>query len=300
MIMFESKEQVLNNRERELEELIQSMTPFQRRCHLRQKRPLESPFLYKYRALDPNDSQSVSRVKEVLLESNLWLSPPSDFNDPFDMAAKIVFEGTTSSKRERITRLVKAQSGNLNFKARALHVTQIMTKAATLLPNLLQLAQDQTVQNIGVCSFAGDPRSILMWSHYAANHSGICIQVERSRDPVLAFGALPVEYSDEYPKVNWTTDSSSETVKVLLRKHIGWSYEKENRFIRPLAANTKLTFVPRALVGVILGCRIAPQSQELIHEIHRERVSNGLPGFRIYKAQKHAHRYELNVFIGRQ
>jgi hypothetical protein len=45
-------------------------------------------FLYKFRAA-PDTSDSIRSITDILLNSTLWLSSPTDFNDPFDMAVKI-------------------------------------------------------------------------------------------------------------------------------------------------------------------------------------------------------------------
>ena len=60
-------------------------------------------------------------------------------------------------------------------------------------------------------SFGGDPRNILMWSHYAANHKGLCLQFELTRDIDNFVFAMPVQYSEDYPIVNWVDASSIAT-----------------------------------------------------------------------------------------
>ena len=90
------------------------------------------------------------------------------------------------------------------------------------LPELEKLAQQkfrEQSEHTGVCSFAGDPLNILMWSHYASNHRGVCLQFDVAKDPINLLLALPVEYSDEYPVVNWIT--AFEIDKTLLRKSSG-------------------------------------------------------------------------------
>jgi len=59
-----------------------------------------------------------------------------------------------------------------------------------------------------------------MWSHYATNHEGLCFQFELARDIETFSKALPVNYNDDYPVVNWIKDvSGNELFRTLLQKH---------------------------------------------------------------------------------
>jgi len=43
-------------------------------------------WLYKFRAFDALDETSVDRVRDIVLQCRLRLSPPGELNDPFDSA----------------------------------------------------------------------------------------------------------------------------------------------------------------------------------------------------------------------
>jgi hypothetical protein len=151
------------------------------------------------------------------------------------------------------------------------------------------------VTKTGVFSFAGDAKSILMWSHYAKDHTGLCIQFERAHDFKTLSGALSVEYSPEYPEVNFIKDFSESLSKGLLRKHTGWSYEQEHRIVRINGAHTYIQFDPKAVVGIIMGCRVTSGGRAIIESLLEERRRAHMPPVRIYKAQKHDSKYQLVV-----
>lgn len=89
--------------------------------------------------------------------------------------------------------------------------------------------------------------SILMWSHYASDHKGVCIEVELDEDPEHLFR---VEYSEQRPQIE-TRKILAEVYKSMLQKNNPikndrlhswivqpyitkareWSYEKEYRVI---------------------------------------------------------------------
>src|SRR5205085_3407282 len=68
------------------------------------------------------------------------------------------------------------------------------------------------------------PTNILMWSHYADNHHGICLQFSCRNSVFL--NALKVEYSEAYPLLDLTED---DDLLPLLAKAVAWSYEDEYR-----------------------------------------------------------------------
>jgi len=160
----------------------------------------------------------------------------------------------------------------------------------------LQNAAKQHIGRIGICSFAGDPRSVLMWSHYAKHHTGLCFIFEVSRDFRTFSQALVVDYSTEFPVANWGKNFEQYLQKAILRKHEGWSYEKERRILRIGQARSYLSFKPEALVGVILGCRATANSLPKLKELTKERNDAGQPYCKTYEARQHKSKYKLSIF----
>ena len=72
-----------------------------------------------------------------------------------------------------------------------------------------------------------------MWSHYAYNHQGICIQFERAKDYETLSNAVRVNYCSDYPTVDWVKDFEEGLGKVILRKFEDWKYEREERLTKP-------------------------------------------------------------------
>jgi|GraSoiStandDraft_41_1057321.scaffolds.fasta_scaffold513194_1 hypothetical protein len=71
---------------------LESLSYNQRRSVYRQHK-FPPQFLYKFRQLNPSDSKSVDRIRDLIVRSRFWLSSPLRLNDPFDTAARIVFDG---------------------------------------------------------------------------------------------------------------------------------------------------------------------------------------------------------------
>lgn len=74
-----------------------------------------------------------------------------------------------------------------------------------------------------------DPKNLLMWSHYADSHRGICLEFSLSNKIFCA--ALKCEYSSTFPIMTLHDDSDDAALLSLLAKSDVWSYEKEYRLI---------------------------------------------------------------------
>ncbi len=278
----------------ELIAYIHGLPYYERRLEIkRRSQPGQTRFLYKYRPFDPDSERSIDRVRDILVRSRLWLSSPADFNDPFDMSAKIVTEATVGERRDRFNKILKNQG--VRWKERRLVVGDFLKKPRELLEKDLATIFQARIEKIGVHSFAGDPRSILMWSHYAKDHTGICIQFERARDFNTLSGAVPVEYTTDYPESNFINNFHESLGKVLLRKHEGWRYENEQRIVMPSEARKYLHIEPDAVVGIIMGCRISDDGRAQIETLLKERDSAKMLPIRLYMAQQHKSKYKLSI-----
>ena len=255
-------------------------------------RPRLARFLYKYRSFEPADMTSVERVRDILVQSRLRLSSPAEFNDPFDMSGRAEIEGSTIEKRAMFEKALKERGVKRNERKK--RVAQMMSDGGERMSLRLQKVFRELARCAGVCSFGGDPRSILMWSHYAANHTSLCLQFEIARDLGTFSHALPVEYSGDYPAFNWASEDD-RMMTVLLRKYVGWVYEKEQRIIVQQSAGQFIDFRPPALSGIIIGCGTSDSTVKQLRDLLTERSSRGFPLPKLYRAFKHESKYGLVI-----
>jgi hypothetical protein len=243
-------------------------------------------YTYKYRPFVPE------HLRQVFIDSKLWLSAPASFNDPFEMRPYVVFEGSVQEKRKSFDERLKRVRPDLAYSKRQTMVNDLMGRQDAFMKNAGQVVLSHS-QITGVCSFADDPTSIVMWGHYASNHAGVCIQLEIAGSPSRLFAAIPVHYSDEYPVFNWAKPSEDQLEEMILRKSNHWSYERERRIVCPGCANKTYWFDPKACSSVIVGCSAAPDVTAFLVECNTERRSRGMPVFRIYQAHRHHRKYKL-------
>lgn len=274
---------------------IEEMNLWERRLFLA-KEPQKSSyphFLYKFKSLrSGKDDARIKQLRDILVESRLWLSSPRKFNDPFDMTARVIFEGTTQEIRDRFKTLIANISGK-GWKERRALLEQMMSKPRDEWKKSIEQIHSKHHEQVGVFSFASDPRSIIMWSHYGDQHSGICLQFQIARDPGVFLNALRVEYAQAYPIFNWAKESAAQLDGSLLRKYKEWEYEGERRIVLAGGAEAYVPFNPSALTGIIFGCQPSIELARIVREILIERGSKGYSDLKIYRAERHESRYKL-------
>jgi hypothetical protein len=108
---------------------------------------------------------------------------------------------------------------------------------------------------------AEDPLSTLMWSHYAADHTGICLEFHLSN--FLFMKVRGVVYDEQFPAIV-PNEFFDRALDMILTKAKCWEYEREFRLIggphfqegEPLKTyDDFFKLPPLALMSVIVGCR---------------------------------------------
>lgn len=107
---------------------------------------------------------------------------------------------------------------------------------------ILKMIREQAL----VCCFGSDNKSILLWSHYAEDHKGACIEYEvpddgtfsaveyRKKLPVFQLTkALSYFFGNDFANEKMRLDDAAFrfVLKPLLTKSTDWKYEKEYRCI---------------------------------------------------------------------
>jgi hypothetical protein len=205
-------------------------------------------FQYKYRVWPKNlDPQQIDRLRDLMVRGLFYLSAPESFDDPFDMKAILSMAGTTGKLRERFRKMVR-QFSKKGWVAQQAEVDRFMARGRDVWQRRMQSIMDKHLNEFGVFSFAGTPKSILMWSHYAENHTGICLQFEVARDAKTLSNAVPLSYVEDFPVYRWVGDEE-QIRRALIHKFSDWDYEKGWRIIWEEGAGTYLQFNPASLSG---------------------------------------------------
>ncbi|WP_175473533.1 DUF2971 domain-containing protein [Algibacter pectinivorans] len=112
--------------------------------------------------------------------------------------------------------------------------------------------------HISVCSFSGNYKSHLMWSHYANGHRGIAIGFEIDKSK---YNIEKVTYNG-LKSFNIFPQKFNELKSVFLNKLEEWSYEEEYRII-----TEKQDYVNIEIKEVIFGAETSEDDKSLIKKM---------------------------------
>jgi hypothetical protein len=251
--------------------------------------------LYKYFSPERTDVLSAHRIR---------YSQPFAFNDPFE--AKPDYTGLAdetlllSAFRRAFQRdletwyeqMPQERRGNVT-KQQLFELAKSMQSETDdviredlenhALPKAREMMHTTFGEGIGVLSLTEVNDNLLMWSHYAAGHTGFVLEFDESHEffggrKVASdeiWGLHKVRYSERRPK---TLVSELNTAAMLLTKGKVWEYEIEWRAFRPLnqAAARRdaqpypiyLFDLPAECVrSIILGARMAPDAKQSVRAL---------------------------------
>jgi hypothetical protein len=300
--------------------IIERGSHWERRLFVKKRMAAQYPrFFYKFFGVNLRDPSAMPKLRDVLVESRFWLADHRTFNDPFDLKAKLVFQGSREQKERRLKALVANQAQGADRKERRAILAKLMARSDAEWDSFIKGIFLARSGEIGVCSFSADskpfpgqpepdpeanamtlaagPRSTLMWAHYGRNHEGVCLQFETVLSPRVFTFAQRVQYSTEYPTLNYVALTFNDDIMVpLVRKSKDWQYENEWRLLHMAGARTQFPFEGAALRRLIFGCRAPVELHAAVSQLLDERTSKGLPSVKLYRAVQHPAEYKLGIW----
>lgn len=251
-----------------------------------------------YKYLPINEEKNLRRTLEIL-NGKIYFSSPANFNDPFELSAKI---DVTSAPSLQFMKRSKQRTIISNYRRKS--------------PEALS---ENWKKNIGILCLTENPLDILMWSHYSSNHTGVCIGFDTTYEPFA--DAKPVIYSTERPRVGFNTPPEDLVTQTLLTKSKNWKYEKETRVIKRTISEHELEyfnqrfkkephlleeiaetianhggsgvyqFQPEAIASIHFGAKISVTNKQKIFE-HLKKMEFKIKAFQVELDKDH---YRLNI-----
>lgn len=171
------------------------------------------------------DEFSCRRVM-AMLNGKLPLTNPYRFNDPFDSRLRFQPNFTAEKARE-----ILKQDEPENPIMRKIHTLKLMNPMS----HALSKKEQDIFRRWTAFSVSEVADSLLMWAHYAAQHKGICIELEYIEDKKPGPAIFDkIRYTTHYPRdIRVSIDSGLDRTSLetlLLTKSIDWHYEREWRF----------------------------------------------------------------------
>lgn len=246
---------------------------------------------------------------EVLRNLELKVTPPNQFNDPFEFTPKMfcsdpVGYATQTLGHEQDLKVFYEMRRRENkfsgsFRAFQEVAKGEMAKWVAILAEAPQHTSpliekeflDQVSNQYAVLCMSGRRNSILMWGHYCDKPQGVVIGFDSSSAPFqLGKGLRPVVYVQErVPRDACWRAGSAEMLnfeeQIIFFKSAEWQYEAELRLFLALSSSSLtrkplkgeneilgyfLPFPPVAIVSVTFGPRTSPEFENEVREVLHE------------------------------
>lgn len=238
-----------------------------------------------------------NNIESILLKNQLYLNSHTNFNDPFDVYPHYTKKCTIQDIRRYVidsTKLIdNISKPNDSYVSNLTH--KISTGKEEFTEKLISNLRETSI-NTGILCATTNANNILMWSHYANFHQGICIEFDNTEDLNIATLFQKVQYvkNNARPTVNPYKFSNPEDYDHHnLQKSCVWEYEDEWRIALYNRKGTFIEFRPTFISKVILGVKASQETVKYIHRINEERQANSLPPFEIRQAYMADHEFKI-------
>ncbi len=162
---------------------------------------------------------------------------------------------------------------------------------------LFDLLNSTLADMIRITCFSETRDNILMWSHYANKHDGICVAYDFKKSIELQTLALPIKYDDNRPIISekevkftdneWLIDKEGLNRLLLdsfLIKSESWKYENEWRVLLPKEKLINDNFHTDSIVAIYFGVKV---SDEVIKDTITKIKEKGITNVKYYKMKMH-------------
>lgn len=217
---------------------------------------------------------------DAVFNNKMWYSAPVRFNDPYDCDFAIDEPATIDSLLQSI-----AYTNNMKRGSEAWKNACVALKKA--FPSFRETL-DTMKSSIGIACLSESFDTMLMWSHYANNHKGMCVEYNLMDFVTnLNFTPIPVIYSNEKSILEKLRINSIDEdilgffLNSIVHKDTVWEYENEWRIVRDNNAcgeqwdNGRQGALLNSVrpVSVILGCNAEPEfEKEVIGKCNSEGI----------------------------
>jgi len=209
----------------------------------------------------------------ILREGTIKFTKPSEFNDPFDCNPD--YDPMAYADFLLRNKSLLKRAGDAMHLSPAQRL-QNRSKMAKRIENSIKNDNfpNGFVDDVGILSLSRDPLNLLMWSHYASNHTGFVVELSIPQSASITSDEsdtlfldclfpLPVEYSPEKPIINPFDHRDLNASKQFLVKSTDWIYEKEERVIDFLRGPGVHPFKQKEILkSVIAGIKMSDEDYE--------------------------------------
>ena len=196
--------------------------------------------IYKYRNFKD------SNMKKIITNSALYFAHTKSFNDPYDCNLLFKQDYDENERNKYVSERQKKDCISTGS------IKRLLSLSSEHFNNVLTKDYNKLMDSIGVLSLSQNETSILMWSHYASNHTGLVFEFDTSLDKEFFEDMDRINYNSTYPSFSYI--KIEDIVESMMTKSCAWKYEEESRII-DLDKQGEKKFKKKALTGIIFGAK---------------------------------------------
>ena len=237
--------------------------------------------VYKYR--DWSDDYN----KRMLTHYELWLAPPSSFEDEHDCKVPIRYDLLTDDIFQMYFKFSRKINSGFSDQEHEDYVRHWQSKGLMRDEERLKEHDDKFFEKLdaffGVFSVTAYPAEIRMWIKYAAKQKGFCVgfnSIKLFNNPDAIGAGREVDYYDEFPIIRENDPLNLQSICQVYTKHREWEFEKEYRLTKIDVQNRAPQVPADNFVEVIFGPLMEEQSKQEILEV----ISETMPHVEVLQA----------------
>lgn len=200
-----------------------------------------------YRYLSITKTEHIGRVISAVTRCAFYCSSPTSFNDPYEFYFIMDFSIDEADFRAWVIRNRPNDEEYNNLLRLRISPHEVESKKLQFINSIRY--------KYGVVCFCESVTNSLLWSYYANDHAGICIEID--------FGQVPdditlrkVQYVDEPPVYKYFS-SDSRGAELCWMKSSIWRHEDEWRYVNHNHVGPIRFDDPVKVTGIYLGSRFA-------------------------------------------
>ena len=259
--------------------------------------------LYHYEPFSPCNLEALLRDRRVRC------STPANLNDPWDCRPwfDAEFADNAEALRDWVEWALTLDALTPGVRTSLKNDLQVIVSACQRNPEIPKRTvirqAKHAIQFLAtywrIYCLTARPCSTLMWSHYADNHRGICLEFTTREAPFQC--AQKVVYRSEYPQWQPHILLEARIEQALLTKSDDWEYEDEYRILSKksdaggragdkvlISDDGYLTLPSDSLSSIIAGCEADCEPIAAI-------VARYSPGLPVRQAVREPNKYRLEI-----
>ena len=232
--------------------------------------------------------------EQVFSTPTIWFASPAKLNDPFECRPWFDFAGTEAQLVDFLVRMVRKQDAALPQDAALKRARAIYAEGRHKDPRFWDFFRGDVARllarDVALCCLSSTNTNILMWSHYAQDHQGYCLEFAAT-DTTPFFGeAQKVTYASDFPVVSFfNTPHDKQVDLIFLTKFDGWKYEEEYRIVDHQAGAGLHAYQAELLKSVTFGLRMPQEDKQKV----RQWLGKRGHAVKVFEAVIHAREFKM-------